>query len=58
MELATIVQILDQTIYISLCINVLDKGMNPFILSSSYEQIVWQTGFFCLDKATIQEGNL
>ena len=32
MELVTRVQILDKVVFILLCTNALEKGMNPFIL--------------------------
>ena len=50
--MATQVQILDETDFISHSTNTLGKGVNPIILSPAMGRIVGQTRFFSLGEAT------
>ena len=52
MDSVTRVQILDETVCISLHTNALGKSMNLSVLPFSYGYIVQQTGIFTLGKAT------
>ena len=52
MDMATQVQILDETDCISHYTNTLGKGMNPIILPPAMGKIVEQTRFFSLGEAT------
>ena len=54
MEMATLVQILDETDCISHCTNTLGKGMNPIILPPAVGKIGGQTRFFSLSEVTNQ----
>ena len=59
MDMATQVQILDETDCISHSTNTLGKGMNPIILPPAMGKIVGQTRFFSLGEATsLGEGKL
>ena len=49
MNLGTRVHILDKAVCVSLCVDALEKGMNPSILP---HPPVEQTGFFSLGIAT------
>ena len=59
MDMATRVQILDETDCISHCTNTLGKGMNPIILPPAMGKLVGQTRFFSFGEATsLGEGKL
>ena len=59
MDIATRVQIQDESVYISHSANTLGKGKNPTILPLALSRIVGQTGFFSLGMVTsLEEGKL